>query len=595
MFARPWRAGGALRPWAAALLGVLLLAWPGVMASETAPAPAPVSVPAARQAQEIVVITIKGPIDRVTAYSVERRLKAAEQRGVGGVVFEIDSPGGEVGAVLQITSLIKNSSITNTVAWIRPQAYSGGAIVAIACREIVVADSVAFGDAAPVQIAPIVGLRSLPETERQKILAPLIAEVVDSSRRNGYDENLVQSMLMLGIELWLVENVDTGERRFVTEREWEMIMTEEPPRVRSSVSSGAAGAAPDAPGAGSPTPPAPGVAPDTGGEFQGEYTPPVDTLSPETLRDVRLGIREAPRRQALSAGDRGKWKFVEYATDGKTLLVLSADQMKTYGLATGTVRNDDQLKAFFGATMLVRMNESWSEKFVRFATRMPVRGVLIVLFLLAMFMEMASPGVGIPGAVAGACLVGLLAPPLLIGAAGWWTVVAVMLGIALIVMEIFVIPGATFFGVGGVALLIAGLVGTFVGDATSVGDGVVHGLAVVLLAFFVAGVGMYFIGKFYGSFPVLNRLILTSASGDSEERGMLAAMAREPEIRSVVRVGEVGVAITPLRPAGAAQFGDHVVDVVSEVGFIDERSSVRVVSVTPYRIAVDLADSEGAA
>ncbi|MBL0922525.1 MAG: hypothetical protein IBJ10_10410, partial [Phycisphaerales bacterium] len=327
--------------------------------------------------------------------------------------------------------------------------------------------------------------------------------------------------------------------------------------------------------------------------LQGEYTPPMEGFDAQTLSEIRTAISESPRLSPLSESERGRWKFIEYATDGRTLLVLKSAEMKRFGLAVGTVRNDEELRAFFGATSLVRLNESWSEKLVRLLTSLPVRGVLVALFLLTMFLEMASPGLGVPGTIAGVCLVGLLAPPLLIGAAGWWTVAAVMTGIVLIVLEIFVLPGTALFGLLGVALLITGLVGTFVGGASSVGDGVVHGLAIVLLAFFVAGVGLYFFGKFYGSIPALNRLILTNAPSGDEAEGMLAAMSSHPAVGAAATVGERGVALSPLRPAGIAQFGDRVVDVVSEVGFIEERSPVRVVSATAYRVGVEPVEGAG--
>jgi membrane-bound serine protease (ClpP class) len=96
-----------------------------------------VVVPAERQADKVVAITIEGPIDATTALSVRRRIALAEKGGANAIVIEINSPGGELGAVLEITNAIKASAISNTVAWVNPDAYSGGAIVALACREIV--------------------------------------------------------------------------------------------------------------------------------------------------------------------------------------------------------------------------------------------------------------------------------------------------------------------------------------------------------------------------------------------------------------------------------------------------------------------------
>ena len=59
----------------------------------------PVTVPASRQADRVAIITIEGAIDAITAMSVKRRITEAEAGGYNAIVFEIDSPGGGVGAV----------------------------------------------------------------------------------------------------------------------------------------------------------------------------------------------------------------------------------------------------------------------------------------------------------------------------------------------------------------------------------------------------------------------------------------------------------------------------------------------------------------
>ena len=74
---------------------------------------------------------------------------------------------------------------------------------------------------------------------------------------------------------------------------------------------------------------------------------------------------------------------------------------------------------------------------------------------------------------------------------------------------------------------------------------------------------------------------------------MLAAMSREPvddDPNARVKRGDVGVAITPLRPAGTAEFHDELIDVVSETGFADPGRRVRVLSVSRYRVAVEVID-----
>lgn len=556
--------GLARAAWLASLL--LLVFTTGTFAVEQgAGAAAPSAAPASRQAEHVVVIPIREEIDAVTVYSVERRMEEAVRDGASALVFELDTPGGEVGAVLEICEMIKNSPIPNTVAWINTEAYSGGAIIALACREIVIAESVSFGDAAPIAFSPLTGLQQLSPTEREKMLSPLRSELVDSARRNGYDERVIPGFIQLGVETWLVENVETGERLFVDEAEYRTIFDNDPPRSNPRVSDGATRSAP------------PG---------------PADEPAP-----ARADDDVAAQRPTLSEGDRGRYRLIEYATDGTTLLVLKSDQMKRWGFADDTVRTDEDLRAYFGAKTLDRLEESWTEKVVRFFSLFPVKALLVIVFLIATFVEMASPGLSIAGGVALAALVALLGPQLLIGAAGWWTLAAIIGGVTLVLVEVFLLPGFTIFGAGGVLLLVAGLVGSFVNAGSPrMGDQIVHGLAAVLLAFFVSGVAIYFLSKSMGTIPIFNRLILSSARADDEgaKVGMLGAMGAAKQ-SSPVRTGQVGRSASPLRPSGTAVFGDRLLDVVSEFGFIDEGEAVRVVSVTEYRIGVERAPEGGGA
>ncbi len=148
------------------------------------------AIPAVRKGDRIAVITMKGAIDSITAHSVIRRIKGAEAGGVDGMVIEIDSPGGELGAVLDISNAIKESTIINSVAWVRPDAYSGGAIIALACNEIVHSRPSSMGDAFVIQydVMGMSGVQALSPTERTKFLPPLLSDVTDSARRSGFDE-----------------------------------------------------------------------------------------------------------------------------------------------------------------------------------------------------------------------------------------------------------------------------------------------------------------------------------------------------------------------------------------------------------------------
>jgi membrane-bound serine protease (ClpP class) len=220
-----------------------------------------------------------------------------------------------------------------------------------------------------------------------------------------------------------------------------------------------------------------------------------------------------------------------------------------------------------------------------------VFGLVLMIFLIALFIELTHPGLILPGTVAALALFTLIAPAILNDMASWWMVAAILAGLVCLGLEAFVIPGFGVFGVVGILLLFGGLVGTFVGgpgglfpDSPEGKSNLLYGAATVLISASTSAVAMYFIAKHFGSLPFVNRLVLKEEHGSFDE-GLLAAM--EPASTGPVRPGAIGIALTPLRPAGRVQIGDKIVDVVSDLGFVPPGGSVRVLTVDHFRVTVE--------
>ena len=101
--------------------------------------------------------------------------------------------------------------------------------------------------------------------------------------------------------------------------------------------------------------------------------------------------------------------------------------------------------------------------------------------------------------------------------------------------------------------------------------------------------GIWFIARNLGSFPVFNRLVLKTPLGDEE---VISDVMREEE-HDLPDLGATGSTISPLRPSGRIQIGDRVYDAVAEFGYIPAGEKVRVVSVTPMRIGVEAVPGSG--
>lgn len=599
------------------LLASALIAAPSAGGAESqrpadaAPPAGPASVPGPGQMNNLAVITIEGEINAVTSTSFKRRLDEAVNEGADGVVVEIDSPGGEVGAFLEICAEIKKSPLY-TIAWVNDMAYSGGAIIALACDEMVLATNATLGDAAMIQLGIDLekqqfGLLQMESTEREKLIVPLITEVVDSAVQNGYDEVLVVGFVQLGVETWMVERKRDGERFFLSEREYKDLFGREPPRGKLLVPSAQSVVSSQSEFHDDSLDQPTDLSPDP--EFDADPWERATSgiLGENTKQELRTSafVSQSTRPDFREA-DPDDFTYLGYATDGKSLLTLKEHQLRQFGFTPydQAIDTDAQLKNYVGATNLARLDQTWSESLVAFMTQgasgLIIRGLLIVVFLLALFIEFTMPGIGVAGVVAVVALCGLIIPPMMIGASTWWALAAILVGVALLLLEILVFPGFGVPGVTGLALLMVGLVGTFAqtgemfpGAGRGGQNELAWAVSTVLLALFAAGVGMFFVMKYTRSIPIANKLVLfdrqTASPGADVPSGMIAAMGNPmaPVTAGGITVGDTGVTHTRLIPSGTAEINERLVDVVSETGYMDAGTPIRVVNVTEYRVGVE--------
>ncbi len=623
-----------LRRLATLVAGLLLcVSWLGGWTTDPLPTAPPIppaatqaAVPAGRQAKNVAIITIHEQIDARTAGSVKRRLNDAVRAKADAIVFDLNTPGGEIGAVLEICTAIKQCPVKNIVAWVNPEAYSGGAIIALACREMVIADAATMGDAAPIQVAMGMFLNTLDEAERAKLLSPLLQEIVDSARARGYDEKLVQGFVSLGVELWMVESVERpGEVLFIDRNEYRTLFGNDPaaatpvlvgpsalpdgikkeaapkdPAQDMAKAVNNASRRPGGPRKSAPTtaqgPPAPPAPLPTPGPGETAFVPGSTGMSPGLARDVNSGLDQPSTRPILTEADRGKWKELAYVSDGRTLYTIKERDLFRFRLAsaaptaTGTINTDEELKAFLGATNLARMDRNALEATAAFLSNFLIKGLLIAVFLIGVFIEMVHPGLIVPGSAAAVALLLLLAPSIIMGMGAWWQVAAIVVGIALLAVEVFIMPGFGVFGVLGLIGLFGGLVGTFSGSAAlfpdSPGQGdALYGVVTVLVAMVTAMGVSYGVTRHLGRLPVLSRLVLHTQRDADAGNGLLDALG--PAAGVLVSPGDMGETLTPLRPSGRARFDGAIVDVVTQAGYVAAGQTVRVIEADAFRVVVE--------
>ncbi len=161
-----------------------------------------------------------------------------------------------------------------------------------------------------------------------------------------------------------------------------------------------------------------------------------------------------------------------------------------------------------------------------------------------------------------------------------------LVGVALLIAEVFFFPGFTIPGFLGIGFLASGVLFLATGIAPSeVGEVdsrilVNFGLQFVFTAI-AAFAAIFLMSRLVPRFGPGRAMILTAPGGEAS-----TSAAAEPSV-ALPPVGATGVATSPLRPAGTAEFADALFDVVSTGGFIEQGAAVRVLEREGERITVD--------
>ena len=225
-----------------------------------------------------------------------------------------------------------------------------------------------------------------------------------------------------------------------------------------------------------------------------------------------------------------------------------------------------------------RVSPNWAEGLVRFLTNPIVSSLLMTVGMLGIFLEIRTPGFGLPGALGIASLTLFFWGHWLVQLAGWEEMLLVASGFVLLILEIFVVPGFGLAGVLGIGALLAGLSLSLIGGGAT-WEFAAIAMGRVLISVLLALAASLLLLRFLPRLPFGRQLILETGLAAGEGY----ASAPESDNRWL---GKSGTALSPLRPAGIAVIDGERVDVVSDGEFIDAGISISVTRVDGNRIVV---------
>ncbi|WP_458412454.1 NfeD family protein [Schinkia sp. CFF1] len=261
----------------------------------------------------------------------------------------------------------------------------------------------------------------------------------------------------------------------------------------------------------------------------------------------------------------------KYGAGKGRFLTLTAEQALEVGYAEKIVNTRSELLDYLGLpdATIKQMEESFAEKLARFITNPIVVPILLTIGSLGLVIELYTPGFGFPGIMGLSSLLLFFYGHMIAGFAGMESIILVIVGIVLIILEFFV-PGG-IMGILGIVSIIASLL--------LAANNIEHMIYSILIALVVTIIAMVILFRRFGyEKGIFRRVILFDST--SSEKGYVSNLTRSDLI------GMEGITITPLRPSGTAVFNDERLDVITEGSFINSNKKVEIIKAEGSRIIV---------
>ncbi len=464
----------------------------------------------AQEGERAIVVKIHGEIDIRMVALVRRAWRKSVSSGYSRLILDIDTPGGSKARMDEILTLLKNlrEKGVDTVAFIRNQGLSAGAVIALGCKRIFMGQGSTIGAATPVFFGGI--LNQVEKEVRKKYISAVRAQIRNLASPHGDRVALLAEAMV------------------------------------------------------DPT---------------------------MELHELRYQGKDGVTRTRLMTLDQMKSMRIEdfKVLDDRILdpkpLTLTANEALRLGLAEGIVEDlDDLLRELgIGAGDSETLEPNWSEELASFLYR--IRFLLLVAGFFMVMVSVKVPGTGLPEAMAVLCFLFFFGGTWLVGLAEWTEILLFAVGIGLVLVELFLVPGTLIAGIGG---LIAIMVALFLSlqpfglpDNPWEKEYLTRNLWGLLFSILGGVVLLMMVSRLLPKIPLFSSILL-------EPKRPLDAYsnAATQEKTHEGLLGKQGEALTDLRPAGKMEVEGVPLDVVTDGRFIEKGSPLKITKIQGNRILV---------
>lgn len=298
--------------------------------------------------------------------------------------------------------------------------------------------------------------------------------------------------------------------------------------------------------------------------------------------EMRATAERNGRRTDIAEAMVDEKVVVPGLVDSTQLVTLTAAEAAKFSITdTITLSIDETLAAFgYEDYELVPIEINWAEEVVRFLSNPVISSLLIMIGMVGMFTEVKTPGWGLPGTMGAVALALFFGSSMILDLASILEIALFVVGVVLLLVEVFVIPGFGVAGILGILFMVASLFLSLINMEGFFDFDILQTAIIQLAITLLASTALFaLIYRYLPKSSAFKAFVLAEATSTKE--GYIG----NPDQHALV--GRVGKAFTSLRPSGTAVISGKKYDVVTDGQYIEKDELIKVIAVVGVRVVVD--------
>ena len=484
---------------------------------------------------------------------LRKTLDKAAKNNIKAVIFDIDTPGGSVKTAYEYASILAKSKVP-VIAYVNPHGISAGMIIALAANRIAIDPAGIIGDAMPIQMGPG-GIIPIIDREHKYDRENEDKEETETDESKKEDPKKEEKKKEVGKEdktkdpdKVVIERMEKELKKLKDKLDKKTKKKKE--RKKKTYRSTEKDLANQ--------------------KFLTVFFKKLETYAEKNDRPKRVVRAMADPYQKLTMARDG----IDHSKISP--LTLSAKEAKKLKIVDYICDSRDELLDKLGLEncRVEIIKKTPVDQIVSFLTYPAVAGLLIMLGLVGIYVEIKTPGFGVPGVLGVTCLTLFFLGHMGSGASEWGPIVIFFVGMVLLALEIFVIPGFGIVGLLGITCIVVSFFAAFgfknfaVASQTVAYSMLGALITIILLTVYVLPKSSIF------------KWIRLDTVQKREE-----GCSSHNEV-SLDLLHQTGVAHTTLRPVGSIIINDKIYEATTQGAFIEKGENIEVIEATPMKIVV---------